>query len=120
MVRAILPHPVFFRPAGIDRGSSRIGRRPTMTTHMTQMPARRVRGILAAVCAGVIGVAGLMSLAPKAHAASSCSDVEVVFARGTAEPAGVGRVGQAFVDDLKSQLGVAPAPAQLASNVEPQ
>jgi cutinase len=91
-----------------------------MTTHMTQMPARRVRGILAAVCAGVIGVAGLMSLAPKAHAASSCSDVEVVFARGTAEPAGVGRVGQAFVDDLKSQLAVAPAPAQLASNVEPQ
>ncbi|MDT5078530.1 MAG: cutinase [Mycobacterium sp.] len=76
-----------------------------MTTHMTQMPARRVRGILAAVCTGAIGVAGLMSLAPKAHAASSCSDVEVVFARGTAEPAGVGRVGQAFVDDLKSQLG---------------
>lgn len=76
-----------------------------MTTHMTQVPARRVRGILAAACVGAIGVAGLMSLAPKAHAASSCSDVEVVFARGTAEPAGVGRVGQAFVDDLKSELG---------------
>jgi hypothetical protein len=79
-----------------------------MTTHMTQMPARRVRGILAAVCVGAIGVAGLMSLAPKAHAASSCSDVELVFARGTAEPAGVGRVGQAFVDDLESQPGGNP------------
>ena len=80
-----------------------------MTTHMTQVPARRVRGILAAVCAGAIGIAGLMSLAPKAHAAASCPDVEVVFARGTAEPAGVGRVGQAFVDDLTSELDAAKA-----------
>jgi len=72
---------------------------------MTEVPAQRVRGILVAACAGAIGVAGLMSLAPKAHAAAACPDVEVVFARGTAEPAGVGRVGQAFVDDLKSELG---------------
>jgi cutinase len=68
------------------------------------MPARRVRGILAPVCAGAFGVAGLMTLAPEAHAAQACSDVEVVFARGTLEPAGVGRVGQAFVDDLKGRL----------------
>jgi cutinase len=31
--------------------------------------------------------------------------VQVVFARGTAEPAGVGRVGQAFVDALRSDIG---------------
>ncbi|HEV7853315.1 MAG TPA: cutinase family protein, partial [Mycobacterium sp.] len=31
---------------------------------------------------------------------SSCSDVEVVFARGTFEAPGVGATGQAFVDAL--------------------
>jgi cutinase-like protein len=37
-------------------------------------------------------------------AAEPCPDVEVVFARGTTEPPGVGGVGQAFVDSLRSQL----------------
>ncbi len=34
--------------------------------------------------------------------AGSCPDIQVVFARGTAEPSGPGRVGQAFVDSLRS------------------
>lgn len=34
-----------------------------------------------------------------------CPDVEIVFARGTGEPPGVGFVGQAFVDSLQSKLG---------------
>jgi hypothetical protein len=34
-----------------------------------------------------------------------CSDVEVVFARGTGEPVGLGGVGQAFVDSLRSKVG---------------
>ena len=38
-------------------------------------------------------------------AAAPCPDVEVVFARGTTEPPGVGGIGQAFVDSLRSQLG---------------
>lgn len=38
-------------------------------------------------------------------AAQGCSDVTVVFARGTGEPPGIGRVGQAFVDALRPQLG---------------
>ena len=38
-------------------------------------------------------------------AAAPCPDVEVVFARGTTEPPGVGGTGQAFVDSLRSQLG---------------
>ena len=33
-----------------------------------------------------------------------CPDVEVVFARGTAEPAGMGRVGQAVADGLAAQI----------------
>jgi hypothetical protein len=37
--------------------------------------------------------------------AAPCPDVEVVFARGTGEPPGVGGVGQAFVDALGSRVG---------------
>ena len=37
------------------------------------------------------------------RATASCPDVEVVFARGTDEPPGVGRVGQAFVSSLRQQ-----------------
>lgn len=36
--------------------------------------------------------------------AESCPDTEVVFARGTGEPPGVGRVGDAFVNSLRSKL----------------
>ena len=36
--------------------------------------------------------------------AGPCADVEVVFARGTYEPPGVGSVGQAFVDSLRSKV----------------
>ena len=38
-------------------------------------------------------------------AAAPCPDVEIVFARGTTEPPGVGGIGQAFVDSLRSRLG---------------
>lgn len=38
-------------------------------------------------------------------ATHGCSDVEVVFARGTTEPPGVGGVGEAFVDSLRSKAG---------------
>ena len=37
--------------------------------------------------------------------AQPCPDVEVIFARGTGEPAGVGGVGQAFVDAVRSDAG---------------
>ncbi|MDG4664008.1 cutinase family protein [Mycobacterium sp. 236(2023)] len=48
----------------------------------------------------------LMAVAPAVTAsAQPCPDVEVVFARGTSEPAGVGRVGQALADQLRNQLG---------------
>jgi cutinase len=47
--------------------------------------------------------AGLLATAPNAVAVP-CPDVEVVFARGTAEPTGVGRVGQAVTNALTAQL----------------
>ncbi|MDV3126951.1 cutinase family protein [Mycobacterium sp. 21AC1] len=37
--------------------------------------------------------------------AQPCPDIQVVFARGTGEPPGVGPTGQAFVDGLRSRAG---------------
>ncbi|HZA08427.1 cutinase family protein [Mycobacterium sp.] len=47
----------------------------------------------------------LLSAPAPPASAQPCPDVEVVFARGTAEPPGVGGTGQAFVDALRSQVG---------------
>ncbi|WP_293236349.1 cutinase family protein [Mycolicibacterium sp.] len=63
----------------------------------------RMSALLAAASA-VVFAAATLAAAPAASAAP-CPDVQVVFARGTGEPAGIGRVGQALVDDLTPQLG---------------
>jgi cutinase len=47
----------------------------------------------------------MLSAFVPAVSAEPCPDVEVVFARGTGEPPGVGGVGQAFVDALGSRVG---------------
>ncbi len=60
------------------------------------------RALAAAV---VTAWAMLLGAAVPSAPAQPCPDVEVVFARGTAESPGVGGVGQAFVDSLSSQLG---------------
>ncbi|WP_445170873.1 cutinase family protein [Mycolicibacterium sp. Dal123E01] len=47
-----------------------------------------------------------LALAPAgipSASAEGCPDVEVVFARGTFEPPGVGGIGQAFADQLRAQ-----------------
>src|SRR6201993_2510365 len=38
--------------------------------------------------------------------ADDCPAAEVIFARGTNEPPGLGRVGDAFVDSLRQQTGL--------------
>ncbi|MGV0744446.1 cutinase family protein [Mycolicibacterium sp. XJ870] len=53
---------------------------------------------LMAACALPIAPAQIASAQP-------CPEVEVIFARGTWEPPGVGVTGQAFVDALRSQAG---------------
>jgi cutinase len=65
-----------------------------------------------ALLIGAAMVAGFTMLSPPAAAepvpaapTSPCPDVEVIFARGTSEPPGVGGVGQAFVDALASRAG---------------
>lgn len=55
----------------------------------------------ASLTAAAVGLAAPLPVA----SAEPCPDVEVVFARGTGEPPGVGGVGQAFVDSLRAQLG---------------
>lgn len=62
--------------------------------------------------AGIAALAASATLAtitapfsmPTASAAPKCPDIEVVFARGTDEPVGIGAVGQAFVDTLRPMV----------------
>ena len=66
------------------------------------MSARNIARVLAVAVAMTSPLLGTLINAGHA-AAGPCSDVEVVFARGTDEAPGVGGVGQAFVDSLRSQ-----------------
>jgi cutinase len=68
------------------------------------MITRIVAPILGAVVMTTWALLDVVIGVPSATAAP-CPDVEVVFARGTNEPPGVGAVGQAFVDSLRSQVG---------------
>jgi cutinase len=66
---------------------------------------QRVRRLILA-CSAVVLAAGTTVITPAVSSAQpSCPDVELVFARGTSEPGGIGRVGQALADALQPQLG---------------
>jgi len=82
-----------------------------MTPVTTDLDARRIARIPSLAAALLLAVALLLAPAvtgpealPSAHA-QGCPDIEVVFARGTDEPPGLGRVGGAFVDSLRGQVG---------------
>ncbi|MGE2735041.1 cutinase family protein [Mycolicibacterium vaccae] len=65
----------------------------------------RALGAVALAVALTPLAAATISLPAVAHGApSGCADVELVFARGTFEPAGLGRVGDAFAAALQSRL----------------
>ena len=68
------------------------------------MSARRLVRI---VGVSVVMMCALLSapLGTPAAFADPCSDVAVVFARGTHQEPGLGNMGQSFVDSLTSQLG---------------
>ncbi|OBI77250.1 cutinase [Mycobacterium sp. E740] len=53
--------------------------------------------------AATTALAASTLMIPPTAAAAPCPDAEVVFARATTEPPGVGGVGQAFVDTLRAQ-----------------
>jgi cutinase len=70
---------------------------------MKRLFARRIS---VALGAAVVAVgASLVTAVSIPSASAACPDIEVIFARGTTEPPGVGGVGQAFVDSLRSQVG---------------
>jgi cutinase len=65
-------------------------------------PLGRLSALAAAILFTSCAVLGVC--APRAHA-QPCPDVQVVFARGTGEPPGVGGIGQGFVDALRAKTG---------------
>lgn len=71
---------------------------------MTGVTLLRISARLAAITSALVCVATTLAIAPSA-AADPCPDIEVVFARGTNDTPGVGRVGQAFTDALSAQIG---------------
>jgi cutinase len=71
---------------------------------MTHVTRPKTSARLAASASALVCIAAGLLTAPSASA-DPCNDVEVVFARGTSEPAGIGRVGQALVDALTPLVG---------------
>ena len=66
----------------------------------------RARQIAVFLGAAMMATWAMLLSAPVPSAsAQPCPDVEVVFARGTNDSRGVGWIGQAFVDALRSQVG---------------
>jgi hypothetical protein len=64
-----------------------------------------MRGLRTSIgVAAVVAAFALLSVPVPAASADPCPDVEVVFARGSGEPAGVGGIGGSFVDALRGQI----------------
>lgn len=59
------------------------------------------------VCAAALVAATAVVLGPGTSTAQAqgCPDIEVIFARGTDDTPGLGRVGGAFVDSLRGKVG---------------
>lgn len=64
--------------------------------------------IVRILAAAVVGTGPLVTAPIPSASAASCPVAQVVFARGTGESPGVGGVGAAFVDSLRSRLGERP------------
>jgi cutinase len=67
------------------------------------MSERTIARILCVAVALTLTTWGPLGPLIETAAAGPCPDVEVVFARGTNEPPGVGGVGQAFINSLRAQ-----------------
>ncbi|MFE7172397.1 cutinase family protein [Streptomyces sp. NPDC057616] len=70
---------------------------------MSHRASRRHLAILSVAAAGALGAAGL-TLLPSLASAAPCSDVDVVFARGSGEAPGLGIVGTPLVKTIRSEL----------------
>ena len=61
--------------------------------------------IISGISACLMAAGATLAVAAVPAQAAPCPDVELVFARGTSEPAGLGRVGQALSAQLAANLG---------------
>ncbi|MDT5210125.1 MAG: cutinase, partial [Mycobacterium sp.] len=62
-----------------------------------------IAGVVVGLVATALLVAPAMSQQMTPSASAACPAVEVVFARGRTEPAGVGILGNAFISALRSK-----------------
>src|ERR1700742_3637866 len=67
---------------------------------------QRARRVAATVGACAVTAASVLTgTASPSASADPCPDVDVVFARGSGEPPGLGNIGQQFVDGLRGRIG---------------
>ena len=66
---------------------------------------RSVIGVVVAVAVAVTAVTGVIGGPAPTARADECPDVQLIFARGTAEPPGLGAVGDALFAALQPDLG---------------
>jgi cutinase-like protein len=77
-----------------------------MKVNVVKLINGRTRKLAAAGgAAALMATAVLFSGHAPSASAEPCPDVDVVFARGTSEPPGVGGIGSGFVDALRGQVG---------------
>jgi cutinase len=81
-------------------------RRNSVALNLVLTSMNKLLGLALAAVAATGALIGTSAMAPSLATASdhACPAVQVVFARGTGEPAGLGRVGQAFVDSLRADM----------------
>ena len=71
---------------------------------MADVTLLRMSARLAAITSALVCAATTLAIAPPATA-EPCSDIKVVFARGTNDAPGLGNPGQAFADALSTLVG---------------
>ncbi|MEM6106988.1 cutinase family protein [Mycobacterium sp. 050272] len=69
------------------------------------MIAGYVIRLMGAAAAATASLGASVLFSPVPSSAEPCPDVQVVYARGTGEPEGVGATGQAFIDNLRGREG---------------
>ena len=71
---------------------------------MTGVTLLRMSARLSAITSALVCAATTLAIAPSATA-DPCSDIKVIFARGTNDAPGLGNPGQAFADALSTMVG---------------
>lgn len=85
--------------------ASGFGRRLPPYVRMNDVSARQIARFLGAAVLTTCAMLNAAVGVPSTAAAAPCPNIEVVFARGSDDPPGVGVFGQAFVDSLRPQVG---------------